>query len=197
MHPAGQPVCRNGLRHARLVREEPRRLEEDLAVGGRKVPQGSEVFTRPVESYQTRRQRSAEHRRQAQRGLYPDGAALRQGGPGPDDPHLDALRPGLRLQPVQRRRRPIHHHGVREGPRAVQVGAEPQGEVQPHALQLPHPDRGFEEAGPAGRPAERRTDREGGRRRRGLRHPGGRASAQQARALLGSGPDRRQHVYRR
>ena len=98
VHPRREPVRRVRPRRAPLAHGRTRRLAEDLAEDRGQVPEGPGVPPGLV------RQGRLQHRRQDQRRLHRDGPALRQARPRPDDRHRLPLRPGQRLQSVQRRR---------------------------------------------------------------------------------------------
>ena len=101
--PEGEPVPRVHLRRPGLARENPDDWQATWKQDRREVPE--EPRLPPVLVQQEREGAvQVQHRRQAQRRLHRDGTALRRGRPRQDHRHLHPLRPGLRLQPVQRGR---------------------------------------------------------------------------------------------
>ena len=174
-------------------KREPQGLGEDLDADRREVPE--EPRLPPVLVQQEREGPvQVQHRCQAQRCLHRDGTALRRGRPGPHHRDRHPVRPGLRLQPRQRGRHPVHDHRLLEAGRQVDLRPRLHHEVQLHPLQLPEADRRVRTARRPGRPPGRRADRQERRRPRDLRHPGRAAPAQLGGVVLESRPAGGQQV---
>ena len=129
-------------------KENPTELGEDLGAGREEVQPGQEL------QYQRTR-------REARGRLGPDGPALRQRRPRPDDDHLVPVRIRQRLQSVLQRRHPVHHSRHLEPARQVLSQARRDEDLQPHGLQLPEAAGRLRETGPPGPGASRRANREG------------------------------------
>ena len=144
----GERLRADGAQRPRLAQGESERLDDVLGEGPR------ELLEEPQQG-DARLQRR--HRRAPQRRVHRVGSPLRCGRPRQVDCHLDALRMGLGLQPVERGRHP--HGGVRLQGAARQVCREARlrAQVLLHRLQSPRAFRRLREAGASGGRAQRRT----------------------------------------
>ena len=107
------------------------------------------------------------------------------------------LRPGLRLQPVQRRRRAVHDDRLLEAARAVHRGARTRTAIFSHtAYNFPALVEVCEKLARQALAQAGGRRGEGRGRRGGVRDSRGRAEAQQAGAELGARPDRQQPLHR-
>ncbi|KAJ3057865.1 hypothetical protein HK102_010826, partial [Quaeritorhiza haematococci] len=164
-HPQGEPVRRVHRRRDRLAQGAPRRLEGRLEQDRGQVPEGPRL---PPLLVQQEREGAVQvqHRRQDQRRLHRHGAPVRRRRPGEDHRRLHPMRPGLGLQPLERRRDPLHRDRRGEAPREVHQRPRRADQVQLHRLRLPGRPRRLRRPRGAGRGEGRRPGGEVGRRRR-------------------------------
>ena len=193
VHPRRKPVRRVHPRRARLARGEPRRLAEDLAEDRREVPER----TPPTAGSPATRASSTS----TPRSTGPTSSwACSTASATSDQTIIIAmpLRPGLRLQPVQRRRRALHHDRTR---RSCPSGSPRRWIRKPKfshtAYNFPRLLAVCEKLARAGGRPRRRADRAGRRRREVFVIPVGRTQAEQARTVLGARAARRQTILRR
>ncbi len=170
--PARQRLRAGDRRRARLARAVPERLEEDLGAARGEVEQGRRV--------PGRRGRAVQHRREAERRVRRARAAVRRRRHGQDDGGGDTGRAGLRLQSLERGRRPRRDPRLREDPRRLQGRHRRarEREVRVHAVLLQR-HRGLDRQ--ARREGDLRRRRAGGRERGD--HPGAGATGTAARAV--------------